>query len=467
MTKNKIIDKVDEPKKWASNLVIVDKSDGNIRICLDPKELNSVIEREYYLIPKFENIREKLLNKKFYTVLDIKQGFWHIKLDPASADLCCFSTPFGYYKFNRLPFGLSCAPEAFIKLNQKYFGNIDPENIAIYFDDIVIATKTEQEHDMLLKLIVEKAKQNNIKFNINKVQYKQNEIKFFGHVFNENGVKPDTEQVRATLKLAEPKDKKQLQRILGMINYLREFIPNMADLTSCIRELLKNEVMFSWTKVHTDAFNKIKAIISDLPELKHFDPEKQVVIQSDASKDGLGCCLLQENRPISFAPRSMTNTEVSYAQIEKEFLSIIFACRKFHYYIYGRKIIAYTDHAPLITIMKKDISLIPSNRLQKMRLKLLNYDIELRYLPGKKMFLADLLSRNYLPEKYDKEINIEGVVHCINRYTGSYNQLYNIKEATANDLVMQKLLQYCINGWPKKIILMMMLGYIMVSETKS
>lgn len=450
LTKNKIIDKVNEPKEWASNLVIIQKNDGNIRICLDPNELNKAIKRDYHLIPKFENVRDKLLNKKFYTVLDIKQGFWHIKLDAESSDLCCFSTPFGYYRFNRLPFGLSCAPEAFIKLNEKYFGNIDPENIIIYFDDILIATKTEQKHDMLLNAIIEKAKQYNIKFNINKVQYKQKEIKFLGHVFNENGVKPDEDQVKAIMQLAEPKNKKELQRILGMINYLREFIPNMADLTSSFRQLLKNNVVFYWSKIHTEALNKLKAVIANLPLLNHFDPEKEIIIQSDASKDGLGCSLLQGNKPISFASRSMTNTECSYAQIEKELLSLVFACRKFHYYIYGRKIIAYTDHAPLITIMKKDISQIPNNRLQKMRLKLFNYDIELRYLPGKKMFLADLLSRNYLPEKYNEEINMEGVVHCINRYDNNYSQLYNVKNATINDPILSKVVEYCTIGWPNK-----------------
>lgn len=143
LEKLSIVAKVNEPKKWASNLVIVEKPNKSLRICLDPAELNKVVQRDFCLIPKFDNIKQKLLNKKFFTLLDLKQGFWQIKLDNESADLCTFCTPFGYYKFNRLPFGISCAPEAFVKLIEKYFGNIDRDNIITYFDDILIATKTE------------------------------------------------------------------------------------------------------------------------------------------------------------------------------------------------------------------------------------------------------------------------------------------------------------------------------------
>lgn len=160
--------------------------------------------------------------------------------------MCCFSTPFGYYKFNRLPFGLSCAPEAFIKLNEKYFGNIDPNNIIIYFDDILIATKTEQEHNELLKKVVDAAQANNVRFNIDKLQFKKSDIKFLGHIFCAEGIKPDTEQVKTIIKLADPKNKKELQSILGMANYLREFIPNMAELISPFRDLLKNNIIFTY-----------------------------------------------------------------------------------------------------------------------------------------------------------------------------------------------------------------------------
>jgi hypothetical protein len=171
----------------------------------------------------------KLLNKKKNI-----QRFWHVKLDESSSELCTFATPFGYYKFNRLPFGLSCAPEAFIKFNQKYFGDIDEHDIVIYFDDILIATETEEKHDQLLQEIMNRAKKYNVKLNIDNFQYKVKEVKFLGHipVFNEFGVKPDADQVKTILELVDPKNVTELQRILGMINYLRDFIPNLSTIIS-------------------------------------------------------------------------------------------------------------------------------------------------------------------------------------------------------------------------------------------
>lgn len=364
MIENGIVSKVSEPKKWSSNVVLVEKPDGSLRICLDPNELNKVIVRDYCLIPRFEDIRPKLLNKKFYTLLDLKQGFWQIKLDKESSDLCTFSTPFGFYKFNRLPFGLSCAPEAFINMVQKYFGKIDVNNIVIYFDDLLIATENEELHDMLLKKVVSLAKKINIKFNLRKLQYKQANIEFLGHKFNKNGVIPSEEHTKSILNLKEPKNKKELQSLLGMFNYLRQYIPNMSTICSPLRELLKKDSAWFWSSKHRESLNKLKEIVAKPPVLNQFDVNKHIEIYSDASKDGLGCCLIQNKRPVSFASRSMSNTETAYSQIEKEMLSLIFACRKFHYLIYGRKVVAFNDHKPLISIMNKDISLIPSQRLQ-------------------------------------------------------------------------------------------------------
>uniref|UniRef100_A0A2S2NI46 RNA-directed DNA polymerase n=1 Tax=Schizaphis graminum TaxID=13262 RepID=A0A2S2NI46_SCHGA len=448
LVKSGIISKVDEPKEWSSNLVVIRKPDKSIRICIDPSDLNKALKRENYLIPTFDEIRAKLINKKIFTVLDIKKGFWHVKLDKKSSDLCTFSSPFGYFKFNRLPFGIATAPEIFIKLNQKCFGDIDPNNIIIYFDDILIATKDELTHDHVLKKLTERAKSMNIKFNLDKLQYKKKEIKYIGHIFNESGVSPDPEQVKAIVNLKNPSNKVELQRLIGMFNYLRDFIPNMSSIICPLRELLKKDVIWSWGQRHTEALNELKSCVSNPPVLTHFSPDKVITIQCDASKNGLGCCLLQEKKPIAFASRCLSEAETAYAQIEKEFLSLIFACRKFHYYIFGRKINALTDHKPLVAIMQKDINKIPSNRLQKMRLKLLDYDINLQYLPGKKMLIADLLSRDFCPESYPNEFESIGTVHCLNRFNN--NTFCDIKKQTELDPVLSKLIEFYFTGWPNK-----------------
>lgn len=272
MTKDGVIVPVDRPGKWSSNIVIVEKPNKKLRICLDPLELNKVIIREHHLIPTMDEIRMSLSNKMWYSLLDLKNGFWQIKLSKESSNICSFSTPFGYYKFTRLPFGLSCAPEEFQKQNQKCFGDI--ENIRIYFDDILIAADDEKTHDIAVKSVLERAKSVGIKFNADKFIYKKKEINYLGMIFSMEGMKVDPDRVEAINRLKEPKNKVELQRIIGMFNFLRQFIPNMSQLIAPIRELLKKNVHWTWTNIHSEVIRQLKHIITNSPVLVNFDPKK-------------------------------------------------------------------------------------------------------------------------------------------------------------------------------------------------
>jgi len=397
MCKLEVIVKVERPMSWSSNLVIVEKQDKSLRVCLDPVELNKVIIRDQFLIPTLEELRLNLNNKKWFTLFDLKNGFWQIKLDEESSSLCTFSTPFGFYRFTRLPFGLSCAPEEFQKRNIECFGDIN--NVYIYFDDLLIATEDEKTHDEVVKQVLERAKKFNIKFNRTKVKYKQHEIKYVGMTFSSEGMKPDEDRVKALLGLKPPKCKLELQRLLGAFNYLRQFIPNMSTLITILRDLLKKNVCWVWSEAHTEVLNKLKQIVASPQVLVNFDPNKKITIQCDSSQTGLGCCLLQEGRPVAFSSRSLNEAEQKYAQIKKEMLSIVYACRKFHNYVYGHATQVMTDHSPLVSIFGKNFDKVISVRLQKMKMKLIIYDLPVEYLPGKLMFIADLLSRNYLDEE--------------------------------------------------------------------
>ncbi|GBM72932.1 Uncharacterized protein K02A2.6 [Araneus ventricosus] len=180
---------------WVSNLVVVEKNDGSIRLCLDPKDLNKVIKRDYVLIPKIEELVPKLTNKKVFSVLDLKDGFFQIELDDKSSDLCTFSSPFGCYKFLRLPMGLSCAPEIFQKRNEANFSDIS--GVLVYFDDLLIAGDTIEQHDEILGKVIKRAQELNIEFNQNKIQLKVPEVKYLEYIFSSEGMKPDPDYVQS------------------------------------------------------------------------------------------------------------------------------------------------------------------------------------------------------------------------------------------------------------------------------
>lgn len=211
--------------------------------------------------------------------------------------------------------------------------------------------KTRQEHDIALKKVLLRAREKNVKFNKRKMQIATDVVRYLGHVFKLNEIKPDPEGLLAVDKMSRPKNKKDLQTFLGVVNYMRSFIPNLSDKTAPLRELLKKNTIFCWTENHSHVVNEIRNAVLNSNILVPFDTKEEIKIQCDASQFGLGCCLLQDNKPISFASRSLSRSEQNYAQIEKETLSILFACHKFHFYAYGRTVTVVNDHKPLVVAL--------------------------------------------------------------------------------------------------------------------
>ena len=440
----KVISKVNEARDWIHSLVLVEKKDGTLRLCLDPRNLNKFIKKQPCLIPTLEEITLKVNNAKHFSVLDLKDGFWHIILDKESQKLCTFSTPFGNYQFNRLPFGVSSAPEIFQCYNQQVFGDIN--NVMIYLDDILVEGKTQEEHNEALNNVIERAKQFNIKFNESKFQYNVSEVKYLGHIFSDKGILPCKDRVEAIQELQNPNSKKELQKFLGIINYVRNFVPCFAEVTAPLRELLKKDVVFQWSDKHSNAVNKVKELLVSPPILASFDSNKELTIQCDASQNGLGACLMQVGTPIAFSSRSLSETEKRYSQIEKEFLAITYACKKYHNYIYGQKVSVMTDHKPIISVFQKDIHKVASAKLQRMRIRMLNYDVNVEYLPGKYMHIADYLSRHFreVGDSEEDSTFFETVLSI-----NMSNEKHEIFEKELlKDETLKIVANFCKNGWP-------------------
>lgn len=446
MVKEGIISPVSHPTDWVNNLQIVEKLNGDLRICLDPKPLNACIKREHFLIPTMDNFASELCNKKIFTVIDCSNGFWQIELDDKSAELTTFMTPFGRYKFNRLAFGLNCAPEIFQRIMVLVFGDIP--GVLVYFDDIAIVATDESEHDKILQTVIERARLYNIKFNSKKIQYRKSQVKFMGHIIFDGKIKPDEKYKNAILEMKKPKDKQGVMRFLGMLKYLAKFIPNLSKITAELRELTKKDVPFEWNKKHDSEVNNLLKLITSEPILKAYDPGKPVIIQTDASKDGLGSVLIQEGHPIAFASRTLSKPEQKWAQIEKELLAIVFACERFHYLIYGREITVESDHKPLETLNKRDIDDV-TPRLQRMFMSLLKYPkLKIIFKPGKNMLVADCLSRAQL-EEVSELPELSGVIHEITKSVCLSVENYNYyKKLIQADEKYKQICEFIENGWP-------------------
>lgn len=452
LTELGIVKKIEEPTEWVSSLVIVEKANGDLRLCLDPKELNEYIMREHYHIPTRSEVTNDMAGAKYFSKLDATSGFWQIPLDESSTKLCTFNTPYGRYCFLRLPFGISSAPEVFHRTVEQLFEAMD--GVKSVHDDILIWGKTMAEHDEHLRTALVKAREVGLKLNQKKCRFRVQELTFLGDKITSEGVLPDSKKVEAINKMPQPTSQVELQRYLGMVNYLGKFVPNLSSKTVALRSLLEEKHEWQWQPEHEREWNHLKGFLTTEPVLKFYDPAKRTKISSDASKTGLGAVLLQEHegmwKPVAYASRVLTQAEQRYATIEKESLGMVFACEKFHEFIYGvQEVIAETDHKPLITIVKKSLCDTPP-RIQRLMLRLQKYNLNCVYTPGKYLVVADTLSRAYLqsPSDYTSDREVEIHVNMVKESLPvTESKWKEIAKATTADKELQSVIKNIDNGW--------------------
>ena len=320
LEKKGIIQKVTDPTDWISSMVIVSKP-GKLRICLDPRDLNKAIQRPKYQMPTLEEILPKLSKAKVFTTLDTKDGFYQIGLDEESSKKTTFWTPFGRYRYLRMPFGISVAPEEFkCKLQEKLTGL---EGVEILRDDLLVVgygdtqEEADANHDENLRKLLDRAREVKLKLNSKKMNLKKPQVKFMGHVISKDGLKPDPDKVKAVENMPKPTCKKETLSLLGFINYLAKFLPRPSEVAQPLTDLTLTNAQFIWSEQHNKAFNEVKKLVANHPVLKYYDINDEVTIQCDASERGLGATLLQNGQPVAFASRTLSAVEQRYAQINR------------------------------------------------------------------------------------------------------------------------------------------------------
>ena len=257
---------------------------------------------------------------------------------------------------------------------------------------------TEEEakldHDVKLKCLLERYRTVGIHLNSDKMKLHQTSVTFLVHLITAEGLKPDSEKVRAIDNMTKSTDVEGVQLINGFENYLAKFLSKLSDATEPLRQLTRKDVPWNWSESQENAFQEMKSLVKKAPVLAYFDNGKTVHIQCDASERGLGAALLQNGKPVFFASRALTDTETRYAQIEKELLAIVFSCEKFDHFTFERTVHVQSYHKPLESILKKPLYRTPK-RLQAMITRLQLYDLIINYVSGKLLYLADTLSRAF------------------------------------------------------------------------
>ena len=448
LTTEGVIARVDGHTDWVNSVVTVDKPDGSIRLCLDPSDVNKSIERNPFHMKSIEEISAELHGSKFFTLMDAKSGYWQVKLSDKSSYITTFNTPWGKYRFLRLPFGLKVASDVFQeRLNSILQHATGVTGIA---DDCLINGSTQEAHDKNLLYLLHLARLNNLKFNAKKIQFRTTDCKFFGQMLTPDGIKIDPDKINAIVSMERPNNKHELESYLGMVNYLKRHSYELTRLTRPFASLMQKHAIFSWQSQHEDAFNEIKQVISNAPVLAFYDVHAPNVIQTDASIKGFGAVLLQNGKPVVFVGRALIPAEKNYSTLEKELTAIVFALHRLHNYIHGCRVTVQTDHKPLVDMHNREVHL-STVRQQRLLLKIHEYDVHMEYLKGKNNSIADALSRlpnPVLDEPNDQELETIPVHAITNTVNATESRLNKLRRATTMDPALQQLIQYILHGWP-------------------
>ena len=250
-----VIEKVEEPTEWVSSLVVVQKANGKLRLCLDPKDLNKYVMREHYYIPVASEVTREMTGAQYFSKLDASSGFWQIPLTKECTRLTTFNTPFGRYCFRRLPFGIASASEVFHRTVQQIFEGLP--GVRSIHDDIIVWGKDRREHDERLRIVLDKARKANLKLGRGKCQFAVPSLTYMGEQLSPEGVQPDPEKVAAVVDMPTPTCKADLQRALGMVNYMGKFIPNLSSKTTSLRSLLEARTDWQWSHEHNSEWAQL------------------------------------------------------------------------------------------------------------------------------------------------------------------------------------------------------------------
>ena len=295
----------------------------------------------------------ELAGAKHLSVLDACSGYWQIKLSDTSSRLTTFNTPFGWFRYLRMPFGVNSAQDVFQRRVDETYENLP--GVTGISDDFLVAGSRKKGHLETHRATFQHAHESGQRYNLSKYRFNLPEVAYYGHVTSADGIKADPRKVEAIVNMAAPTNKTEPQTILGMTNYLAKFAPNLSNVTAPMCDLLKKETEFVWDAQQKAALTRLKDIVTKNPVLAFYDPSKELTLQVDASKKATGATLMQEGRPIEYASRALDASKQNWAPIEQEMLAIVHGCKQFHQYLYGRRTTVESDHQPLEAIMKKPL----------------------------------------------------------------------------------------------------------------
>lgn len=399
--KKQLADYVDKgfirPSKspFSAPVLFVKKKDGSSRMCVDYRALNDLTVKDKYPLPRISDLLDRLQGAKIFSKLDLRSGYHQIRINEEDVQKTAFGTRYGQYEFMVLPFGLSNAPSAFMRLMNEVLDPLLDICVIVFIDDILVFSKNRKQHVIDLRRVLELLRKHQLFAKLSKCSFFQSEIEFLGHIISANGIKVDPSKVKAVNDWPAPKTPSELKSFLGLAAFYQKFVRNFSDICIPLTALLKKSVKFIWTDEQQRSFDMLKRALTSAPTLIIPDLNRSFVIHSDASGFAIGAVLQQDHghglQPVAFTSRKMKPAEINYPVHEKELLAVIHAVKYWKMYIAGKPVKVFTDHHSL-QYFKTQTTF--SGRQARWLETILELDVDIVWKKGVDNLVADALSRS-------------------------------------------------------------------------
>ncbi|KAK3129330.1 hypothetical protein QOZ80_6BG0477810 [Eleusine coracana subsp. coracana] len=375
---------------WEAPVIFVEKKDKTQRMCVDYRSLNDVTIKNKYPLPRIEDLSDQMKGACVFSKIDLRSGYHQLKIRPSDIPKTAFRTRYGLYEYTVMSFGLTNAPAYFMYLMNKVFMEYLDKFVVGFIDDILVFSKNEEEHEGHLRLVLEKLREHQLYAKLSKCEFWLKEVEFLGHVMSAGGVSVDPGKVKDVLDWKPPQTVKEIRSFLGLAGYYRRFIKDFSKIAKPMTTLLGKDKSFEWTQRCQTSFEELKKRLTSAPVLILPDISKSFDIYCDASKQGLGCVLMQEGHVVAYASRQLRKHEEKYPTHDLELAAVVHALKIWRHYILGHRCEIYTDHKSLKYIFTQT----ELNLRQRRWLELIkDYDVGINYHPGKANVVADALSR--------------------------------------------------------------------------
>ena len=379
---------------YSSPAMLVPKKNGKLRLVIDYRQLNKQTVKSSWPIPSIEEIFDTLGGSCYFSTIDMSAGFYQVPMDRDSQDYTAFSTPFGSFKWLRMPMGLTGSPNTFQSLMEHVLTGLTWKTCVPYLDDCIIFSTTPEEHLSRLRQVFQRFQQANLKINPSKCAFFQTKVQFLGHIVSKDGLQVDPEKINAVLKFPTPTNQTHVKSFLGLASYYRRYVKDFAEIARPLHKASETSSEFQWNDAAQNSFDSLKHRLTTTPILAYPSLQKPFVLYTDASQFAMGAVLAQEQngleRAVCYASKALSKTQSKYSATRRELLAIVTFTRHFRHYLLGRKFTIVTDHRALQWLHNfKDPDGITARWLEK----LAPFDYDVRHRPGKSIGHADGLSR--------------------------------------------------------------------------